>query len=124
MKRRKCVHEGVHAMENPDGDEEQGEEEQQQQASSSSRGLDADVAQQMVSDFVAEELMQLFLNPQDEMPEVIDGSQWFVVGSMRTMVVWGQEGVPIFPEDLQKLRTRLLNEGHGPEVSLTLSVAI
>ena len=36
-------------------------------------------------------------------------------------MVWGLEGVPIFSEDLQKLRTRLLNEGHGPEVSLTLA---
>ena len=120
MNRRKCVHEGVRTMENPDEDEEAEDDDQRQQSSSSSRGMDAEIAQQTVSDFVAEELTQ-FLNPQDEMPEAIDGSEWFVVGSMRTMVVWGLEGVPIFPEDLQKLRTRLLNEGHGPEVSLTLA---
>ena len=84
------------------------------------RGMDAETAQQTVSDFVAEELIQ-FLSPQDEEPGEIDGEEWYVVGSMRTMLVWGLEGVPIFPEDLQKLRTRLLNEGHGPEVSLTLA---
>ena len=70
MKRRKCVHEGVHAMENPDEDEEVEEDEQRQQPSSSSRGMDAETAQQTVSDFVAEEPRQ-FLNPQDEMPEAI-----------------------------------------------------
>ena len=78
LKRRKCMHEGVRTMENPEEDDEG--EDQQRQPSSSSRGLDADTAQQMVSDFVAEELRQ-FLNPQDDEPEVIDGSQWFVVGS-------------------------------------------
>ena len=112
------MHEGVHTMENPDEDEKAGEDEQRQRPSSSSRGMDAEIAQQTVSDFVAEELMQ-FLNPQDDLPEGIDGSEWF--GSMRSMVVWGLEGVPIFPEDLQRLRTRLLNEGHGPEVSLTFA---
>ena len=53
------MHEGVRTMENPE-EEDEGED-QQQQPSSSSRGLDADTAQRMVSDFVAEELRQ-FLN--------------------------------------------------------------
>ena len=122
MKRRKCVHEGVHTMENPDeNEEEENDDQQRQQPSSSSRGIDAETAQQTVSDFVAEELMQ-FLSPQDDdEPKEIDGEEWFVYGSMRTMAVWGLEGVPIFPEDLQKMRTKLVNEGHGPEVSLTLA---
>ncbi|CAK8995861.1 Retrovirus-related Pol polyprotein from transposon TNT 1-94 [Includes: Protease [Durusdinium trenchii] len=87
MKRRKCMHEGVHTMENPDENEEENDDEQRQQPSSSSRGVDAETAQHAVSDFVAEELMQ-FLSPQDDdEPKEIDGEEWHML-SPKSIESW------------------------------------
>ena len=46
---------------------------------------------------------------------------WFALGSMRTMVVWGLAGIPIDPQEFDEFRTRLINEGHGPEVAITVA---
>ena len=34
---------------------------------------------------------------------------------------WGEEGIPFNQDEFQEFRQRLIQEGHGPEVSLTLA---
>ena len=122
-----------------EGDDE--EEDEQQEASSSSRrfepssssrGPDADAAangeenifRPSISDRVATSLLNFGINPAnyaENYGDMENDTTWFVLGSMRTMVVWGLAGIPIYPQEFDEFRTRHINEGHGPEVSITLA---
>ena len=139
--------EAVHTMEAPEDEEgkvenedEMKEEEESEEPSSSfgrgpsvprRRGTEAeretmmenDIFRPSLSDMVAENLVNFGLRPQQmiENNEANSGRGWFVLRSIQAMLPWGEEGIPFNEDEFQEFRQRLLQEGHGPEVSLTLA---
>ena len=144
---RSVQNEAGHTMEAPEDDEgneevedEMKEEEESEEPSSSMgqeqvaprrRGTEAereammenDIFRPSLSDMVAEDLVNFGLRPQQliENNEANSGRGWFVLGSIQAMLPWGEDGIPFNEEEFEEFRRRLLNEGHGPEVSLTLA---
>ena len=145
---RSVQNEVGHTMEAPEDDEENEEveeeemrEEEESEEPSSSigrepmaprrRGTEAereammenDIFRPSLSDMVAEDLVNFGLRPQQmiENNEANSGRGWFVLGSIQAMLPWGEDGIPFNEEEFDEFRRRLLNEGHGPEISLTLA---
>lgn len=77
----------------------------------------------MENDVFRPSLSDFGLRPQQmvENNEANSGRGLFVLGSEQSMLPWRLEGIPFNHEEFQKMRQRLIQEGHGPEVSLSIA---